>query len=141
MTGFRNESEKHHFVERVMMPILNHYCVQHPIKIDYQKLSDASTVHLSLNFIQLAWLQSISEMNIADINSINWGDHNLRVRVMEIQEYLYKISDDVYVGNELKKGVVINNCSVITAGTEQNKFLDRFVVSSPYHRVKAITAI
>lgn len=113
MTGFRNESEKHHFVEKLMMPILTHYCTQHPIKIDYKKLSKAPS-SFSFNLLQLAWLHSISEMNIVDISSINWDDHSLCARVMEIQEYLYKISDDEYGRSE----VIING--------EQKKFEVRY---------------
>ena len=95
MTGFYNESEEHHFVEKVIIPILTRYCVQHPIKIDYEKLSKAHST-AAINLFQLAWLQGVSEMNIPDIGSINWDDHSLCGRVLEIQDYLYKITDDEY---------------------------------------------
>lgn len=95
MAGFRNESEEHHVVEKVINPILMRYCVQHPIKIDYEKLSKAHPTS-AINLFQLAWLQGVSEMSLADISSINWDDHRLCDRVLEIQDYLYKITDDEY---------------------------------------------
>ena len=113
MTDFSSEVEKHHFVEKLMMPILINYCIQYPIKIDYEKLSKAPSA-AAINLHQLAWLQGISEMNIADLSSINWDDHTLNARVVEIQEYLYKISDDDYGRSE----VIING--------EQKKFIARY---------------
>ena len=95
MTGFSNEFKEHHLVEKAISPILMRYCVQHPIKIDYEKLSKAHPTS-AINLFQLAWLQGVSEMNITDISSISWDDHSLCVRVLEIQDHLYKITDDEY---------------------------------------------
>ena len=95
MTIFPNNIETQHFIEKAIIPILTPYCAQYPIKIDYKKLSEAPSA-FALNLLQLAWLQGISEMNIADVSSINWNDPQLCDRVMEIQDYLYKITDDEY---------------------------------------------
>jgi len=100
MTIFSNNTEKHHFIEKVVMPVLTHYCAQHPIKIDYEKLSKAHST-AAINLFQLAWLQGVSEMNIHNIDSINWDDHSLCVRVMEIEDSLYKITDDEYGRSDL----------------------------------------
>jgi hypothetical protein len=126
MTIFPDNTEKHHFIEKMIIPALMYYCVQHPIKIDYKKLSEASST-FALNLLQLAWLHGISEMNIADISSINWDDPKLCERVVEMQECLYKISDDEYGRSE----ILING--------EQKKFEARYF--SPKIAIKLLNSL
>jgi hypothetical protein len=72
-----------------ILPLLITCCTQDPVRIDVQKLYE-STEELSL--LEIAWLQSISEMYYSCYETIEWESQALLARVNEIQIYLYHFS-------------------------------------------------
>ncbi|HEH5945699.1 TPA: hypothetical protein SHQ29_001364 [Legionella pneumophila] len=73
-----------------LLPILNQFCTQKPVKIDPEKLARLDNFELSL--LDIAWLQSISEMNYVSLNQIEWESQVLLNQVTVIETYLFHIS-------------------------------------------------
>ena len=89
-----NDSDNNHFFHKIMPPILNSYCTQHPIQICYSQLLMLTEHHRPITHSQLAWLQAITEAKIQDINAIDWKNHNLLKRVQELQELFRKLLEE-----------------------------------------------
>lgn len=73
-----------------LLPILNQFCTQKPVKIDPEKL--ARLDHFELSLLDIAWLQSISEMNYVSLNQIEWESQVLLNQFTVIETYLFHIS-------------------------------------------------
>jgi len=99
--SFRNETEKNSFIKTII-PLFKLVCTQRPVKIDHHRLFQLKSHHgITLN--QLAWLQSISEMNIYEIDSIIWENDKLCERVMEIQRCFHTILKNESLNNKSPK--------------------------------------
>jgi hypothetical protein len=75
-------------IKIALFPVLTRICSQYPIKIDWRKLLQLppdDMQKMQLTHYKLAWIQAIIESNISSFTSIDWQNHDLLIRVNEIQ--------------------------------------------------------
>ncbi|MGQ3888471.1 hypothetical protein ACQUW5_05495 [Legionella sp. CNM-1927-20] len=88
------------FVAQIkIFPLLKTFCTLNPVKIDVHKLSESTYPALSL--LEIAWLQSISEMNYNFLELIDWESPVLLAQVEEIQTYLFLLSQNNEIEQDL----------------------------------------
>ncbi|HDV6747769.1 TPA: hypothetical protein RJX64_002697 [Legionella pneumophila] len=84
-----NASKRYDAKERIY-PLLEQFCTQKSVKIDLEKLAKLNNLELSL--LDIAWLQSISEMNYPSFSKVWWDSQVLLDQVTVITTYLFHIS-------------------------------------------------